>query len=106
MLFLQDCFPESNSSLAIISGMYDIPAGHPYSRDVLYLLSRMLTIDAKKRASIDNVLVYINKIEQGEPIAPPKKKRKPKSIQVLCNSLSKGLPKLSSRAQMVRNVYS
>ena len=53
LLFLESPF-DDNSRLAILSGRYTVPK-HSLPAPVIHLLRRMLTVDPKHRASIDDI---------------------------------------------------
>ena len=69
LLFLNDCFQDA-STLEILTGMYQVPRGHPYSNDTLDLLSRMLEPDAKKRLNIYEVISCIDALTSGKSLPP------------------------------------
>jgi len=73
ILFLKDCFQE-DSRLNILKGKYEIPEGHPYSKDVLDLLARLLCVDPDKRPDIHEVISCIDALASGK-VLPPKQSK-------------------------------
>lgn len=77
MAFLQNCF-EENSNLAILSRKYKIPDDNPYGDGLVELLDRMLTVDAKARSDMTEVILCLSAVYSGRPLPPRKKASKPK----------------------------
>ena len=67
LCFLKNCF-EENSNLAILTGEYDIPQSHPFPREIIELMSRMICMDPNQRASIDEVLECLDAIKNKEAL--------------------------------------
>ena len=73
MTFLQNCFDEKQSNLAILSAKYnDVPSKseYPYSyKNLLFIIQNMcLIVDPKKRASIDDIIDAIHALLNGESL--------------------------------------
>ena len=47
-----------------------LPAKHPYKNEVIELLARMLTVNSRKRATIEEVQNCIACLENGSPLPP------------------------------------
>mmetsp|Transcript_6476 Transcript_6476/g.18076 ORF Transcript_6476/g.18076 Transcript_6476/m.18076 type:complete len:519 (-) Transcript_6476:298-1854(-) len=79
MAFFSNCF-EEGSNLAILSRKYKIPDDNPYGEGLVELIDRMLTMDAKARADMTEVILCLSAIYSGRPLPPrkrqPKKKEK------------------------------
>lgn len=73
ILFLKDCF-RGDERLNILKGEYEIPVGHPYSKDVIDLLARMLCVNPNKRPVINEVITCIDALASGKSL-PPRKGR-------------------------------
>jgi serine/threonine protein kinase len=77
LAFLQNCF-EEGSNLAILSRKYKIPDDNPYGDGLVELLDRMLTVDAKARSDMTEVILCLSAVYSGRPLPPRKKPSKPK----------------------------
>ena len=79
LAFFSNCF-EEGSNLAILSRKYKIPDDNPYGEGLVELIDRMLTVDAKARADMTEVILCLSAIYSGRPLPPrkrqPKKKEK------------------------------
>lgn len=81
LAFLQNCF-EENSNLAILSRKYKIPEENPYGESLVELIDRMLTVDAKARADMTEVILCLSAIYSNRPLPPRKKVPKsPKKVE-------------------------
>jgi len=67
MAFFKQPFPPEG----LRTDKYSIPATSPYSPDVHALISRMLTADVEKRATLDHVVLCIDEMLNGKPLPPP-----------------------------------
>lgn len=77
LAFLQNCF-EEGSNLAILSRKYKIPEDNPYGDGLVELLDRMLTVDAKARSDMTEVILCLSAVYSGRQLPPRKKPSKPK----------------------------
>lgn len=78
---MQNCF-EENSNLAILSRKYKIPEDNPYGDGLVELIDRMLTVDAKARADMTEVILCLSAIYSKRPLPPRKKLPKsPKKVE-------------------------
>ena len=77
LAFLQNCF-EEGSNLAILSRKYKIPDDNPYGDGLIELLDRMLTVDAKARSDMTEVILCLSAVYSGRPLPPRKKPSKAK----------------------------
>lgn len=77
LAFLQNCF-EEGSNLAILSRKYKIPEDNPYGDGLVELLDRMLTVDAKARSDMTEVILCLSAVYSGRPLPPRKKPTKSK----------------------------
>ena len=79
LAFFSNCF-EEGSNLAILSRKYKIPDDNPYGEGLVELIDRMLTVDAKARADMTEIILCLSAIYSGRPLPPrkrqPKKKEK------------------------------
>ena len=87
LCFLRNCF-EENSNLAILTGEYTIPSSHPFPRELIELLSRMLCMDPNQRASIDEVLECLDAIKNREAL-PPRVSKRGRGIQGVMQNASR-----------------
>mmetsp|Transcript_20768 Transcript_20768/g.31281 ORF Transcript_20768/g.31281 Transcript_20768/m.31281 type:complete len:295 (-) Transcript_20768:246-1130(-) len=78
LAFLQNCF-EEGSNLAILSRNYKIPHDNPYGDGLVELIDRMLTIDAKSRADMTEVILCLSALYSGRPLPARKKSSKSKN---------------------------
>jgi len=83
MCFLQNCF-DDDSHLASLSGRYLIPPRHPFGSDMEELIQRMLIIDPKDRANIDEVSACVDAMREGITL-PPRS-----SLHLSCHSEDSG----------------
>ena len=79
LAFFSNCF-EEGSNLAILSRKYKIPDDNPYGEGLVDLIDRMLTVEAKARADMTEIILCLSAIYSGRPLPPrkrqPKKKEK------------------------------
>mmetsp|Transcript_27028 Transcript_27028/g.39530 ORF Transcript_27028/g.39530 Transcript_27028/m.39530 type:complete len:538 (-) Transcript_27028:186-1799(-) len=73
LAFLQNCF-EEGSNLAILSRKYKIPDDNPYGDGLVELIDRMLTVDAKARSDMTEVILCLSAIYSRRPLPPRKNK--------------------------------
>eukprot|EP00644_Phytophthora_capsici_P013128 jgi/Phyca11/504028/fgenesh2_kg.PHYCAscaffold_5_\ len=66
MAFFKSPFPLEG----LRTDRYTIPSNSPYSPDVHAIISRMLTADVDKRATIEHVMDCIDEISSGRPLPP------------------------------------
>lgn len=78
LAFLQNCF-EEGSNLAILSRNYKTPHDNPYGDGLVELIDRMLTIDAKSRADMTEVILCLSALYSGRPLPARKKSSKSKN---------------------------
>lgn len=64
--------------MAILSRKYKIPDDNPYGDGLVELLDRMLTVDAKQRSDMTEVILCLSAVYSGRPLPPRKKLSKPK----------------------------
>lgn len=64
--------------MAILSRKYKIPEDNPYGDGLVELLDRMLTVDAKARSDMTEVILCLSAVYSGRPLPPRKKTSKPK----------------------------
>lgn len=83
LLFSKDCFGK-DSRQNILKGQYEIPAGHPYSQDVLDLLARMLTVEPGRRPTIHEVISCVDALASGKSLPP--KRTKPVRVHDLTSA--------------------
>ena len=75
ILFLEDCFPQQDGRMNILKGQFTIPHDHPYSNDILNLLSRMLSVDPRQRPTIHEVIACVDALASGKGL-PEARRRK------------------------------
>ena len=88
LAFLQNCF-EEGSNLAILSRKYTVPDDNPYGDGLVELLDRMLTVDAKARADMTEVILCLSAVYSGRPLPPRKKPSRSSKSEVKDESRSK-----------------
>ena len=69
LLFLTECF-KGHSKLDLLQGEFLLPAKHPYKRDVIDVLARMLTVNQSQRATIEEVQSCLISLKVGKPLPP------------------------------------
>ena len=66
---MSDCFQEE-SERDILEGAFQVPQEHPYSNDVLDLVSRLLEVDAEKRLDIREVIACVDALIANKSLPP------------------------------------
>lgn len=95
LAYFQNCF-EEGSNLAILSRKYKIPEDNPYGEGLVELIDRMLTVDAKGRADMTEVILCLSAIYSGRPLPPRKRVPKKKEKEAADGSDGGSAPKVGA----------